>query len=106
MQVTSKVKFVKKQKARCPKITFLPFFLKKIRMTIKPLKIAAKIIFISRKINLNIQNLKIIPYNQKKMQIQHGALFLQFSIHPVYSMVFSLGDLVHIVCTMLYIEFN
>ena len=35
-------------------------------MTIKPLTIAAKIIFISRKINLNIQNLKIVPYNKKK----------------------------------------
>ena len=35
-------------------------------MTIKPLKIVAKIIFISRKTNLNIQNLEIIPYNQKK----------------------------------------
>ena len=31
--------------------------------------------------NLNAQNLKIIPYNKKKkMQIQHDALFLQFSI--------------------------
>ena len=60
---------------------FLPFFSKKFRMTIKPLnRIAAKIIFISRKINLNIQNLKIIPYNQKQIQIQQGALFLQFSI--------------------------
>ena len=29
---------------------------------------------------MNIQNLKIIPYNQKKMQIQHGALFAQLSI--------------------------
>ena len=35
-------------------------------MTIKPLKTAAKIIFISRKNNLNIPNLKINPYNQKK----------------------------------------
>ena len=59
-------------------------------MTIKPLKIATKIIFISRKINLNIQNLKIIPYNQeKKKQIQHGALFLQFSIYI-------LGDVIDI----------
>ena len=33
-------------------------------MTIKPFKIAAKIIFVSRKINLNTQNLKIIPYNK------------------------------------------
>ena len=49
-------------------------------MTIKPLKIAAKIIFISRKINLNKQNLKNIPYNQKEIQIEHGALFVQFSI--------------------------
>ena len=59
---------------------FLPFFSKTFRMTIKPLTIAAKIIFISRKINLNIQNLKTIAYNQKKMQIQHGVLFMQFSI--------------------------
>ena len=53
---------------------FFNFF----RMTIKPLKIFANIIFKSRKLYLNkqkkqnIQNLKIIPYNQKKMQIQHG----------------------------------
>ena len=58
---------------------FLPFFSKTFRMTIKPLKIAAKKNFISRKINLKIQNLKIIPYYQKKMQIQHDVLFLQFS---------------------------
>ena len=81
MQVINKLKFVEKkttiQKEICPKITFLPFFSKTFR---KPLKIAEKIIFINRKINLNIQNLKIIPYNQKKMQFQHGALFLQFSI--------------------------
>ena len=56
-------------------------FLQTIHMTIQPLKIAAKNFFISRTINLNIQNLKIIPYNQKKMQIQHGALFLRFSIN-------------------------
>ena len=41
-------------------------FLQNVRMTIKPLKIAAKISFLSTKINLNIQNLKIMPYNQKK----------------------------------------
>ena len=49
-------------------------------LTIKPLKIAAKIIFISRTFDLNLQNLKTIPYNQTNMQIQRGALFLQFSI--------------------------
>ena len=82
MQVTSKLKFVEKQiyiKQYARKLRFY-YFIKKILMTIKPLKIATKIIFISRKINLNIQNLKIIPYSQKKMQIQHGALFLQYSI--------------------------
>ena len=54
-------------------------------MTIKPLKIATKIILIKREINLNIQNLKLIPYNQTKMQIQHGALFLQF-INVIFDM--------------------
>ena len=44
------------QKAICPKITFLPFFSKNFRMTIKPFKIGAKIIFISRKINLKNAN--------------------------------------------------
>ena len=54
-------------------------------MTITPLKIAAKIIFISRQIYLNTQNREIVPYNQTKMQIQHDALFLQFSILNVSS---------------------
>ena len=63
-----------------PQNYVLPFFSKTFCMTIKSLKIAAKMIFINRKINLNIQNLKIIPYNQKKMQIQYDTLFLQFSI--------------------------
>ena len=44
-------------------------------MTIKPLKIAAKINFITRKINLNIRNLKIIPYNQKITQSQQALFF-------------------------------
>ena len=44
---------------------FTIFLKKKFCMTIKPLKISAKIISISRKINLNIQNLKIIPNNQE-----------------------------------------
>ena len=41
-------------------------FLNKFRMTTKPLKIAANIIFMSRQINPNTRNLKIIPYNQEK----------------------------------------
>ena len=49
-----------------PELHFYHISPKKNLMTIKPFKIAAKIIFISRKINLNIQNLKIIPYNQKQ----------------------------------------
>ena len=82
MQVTSKLKFDDNNytESNMPPNFFLPFVSKNYRMTIIPLKIAAKILFISRKFNLNIQNLKIIPYNQKKMQIQHGALLLQFSI--------------------------
>ena len=79
MQVTSKLNFVEKkrtiQKTDSPKITFLPFFSKQFRMTIKPLKIASKIIFISRKINLNIQNLKIISYNQKKNAKMWSVIF-------------------------------
>ena len=50
-------------------------------MTIKPLKIAAKIIFIITNVNQKIQILNIIPHKQKQMQIQRGALFLQFSIY-------------------------
>ena len=34
-------------------------------MSIKPLKIAAQIIFMDRQINLNKRNFKIIPYNQE-----------------------------------------
>ena len=60
---------------------FTIFLQRRNCMTIKPFTVAAKVIFISWKINLTIQNLKIIPYNQKKMQIQHGALCLQFSIY-------------------------
>ena len=52
-----------------PQNYVLPFS-KTFRMTIKPLKIAANIIFTSRNIKLHIQNLEIIPYTQKKMQIQ------------------------------------
>ena len=66
MQVTNKLKFVEKQlyrKQYVPKVRFYHFS-KRNRMTIKSLKIAVKIIFISR---------EIIPYNQKKkkMPIQH-----------------------------------
>ena len=90
LHATSKLKFVEKQlyrKQYAPKLRFYHLKKKKNRMTIKPLKMAAKVIFIIRKINLNVQNLKIISYNQpkkkkkkKKNQIIHGALFLQFSI--------------------------
>ena len=58
----------------------LPFFSKKIHMTIKPLKIASQTIFIDRQINLNTRNFKIIAYNQKNYKNKHGALFLRFSI--------------------------
>ena len=63
-----------------PQSYVFTIFLQTFLHDYQPLKIAAKIFFITMKINLNIQNLKIIPYNQKKMQIQYGALFLQFSI--------------------------
>ena len=93
MQVTSTLKLVEKQLHRKQYAPKLRFYFKHFRMTIKPLKIAAKIIFIFRKINLNIQNLKIIPYNQKETkQIQPGALFLQFSVWwscDVYSNAFN-----------------
>ena len=74
MQVTSKPKFVEKtamQKAVCPRILFLPFFSKKICMTVsfKPLKIAAEIIFISRKIYLDIHNFKITLTTRKKCKV-------------------------------------
>ena len=58
-----------------PQIDVLSFFSEHIRMTIKPLKIAAKIIFIIRKINLNIQNLKIISYNQKNANSTWYVIF-------------------------------
>ena len=45
------------------------FFSKSFRMTIKPLKIAADIIFMSRQMNLSTRNLKIIPYNQEKYKL-------------------------------------
>ena len=93
MQITRKLKFVEKttiQKQYAPKLRFLPFFSKTFRMTIKPLNSAAKIIFISMKINPNTQNLKIIPYKQRKMSIQHDALFLQFSILLCITIVFRL----------------
>ena len=83
MQVTGKLKSVETipiQKAAFPKITFLPFFSKKIRMTIKPFKIAVQIIFIDRQINLNTWHFKIITYNQEIYKNKHGALFLRFSM--------------------------
>ena len=58
-------------------------FFKAFCMTTKPLNIAAKIIFMSRQYNLNTRNLKIIPYNQEKMQIKHDALFLHISIYQL-----------------------
>ena len=56
---------------------------KKNRMTIKPLKIAAKIIFISRKINLNIQNLNIIPTTRKKCKFNMGVIV---AVQYIYDM--------------------
>ena len=38
-------------------------------MTTKPLKIATHIIFMSRQINLNARNFKIISYNQEKCKL-------------------------------------
>ena len=38
-------------------------------MTIKPLKIAAQIIFMDRQMNLNKQTFKTIPYNQEKYKL-------------------------------------
>ena len=78
IQVTRKLKCVEKKiyrKQYAPKITFLPFFSKDFRMTINSLKIAAKIIFISRKIYLNIQNLEIIPDNQKEYKFNMVRYF-------------------------------
>ena len=68
MQITCKLKFAEKQlyRKQFAQYYLLAFFSKHFRMTIRPLKIATKIIFISRQINLSTQNLKIIPYNQKK----------------------------------------
>ena len=57
------------------------FRTKKIRMAVKPLKIAAQIIFIDRQINLNTRNFKIIANNQENYKNKHGALFLRFSIY-------------------------
>ena len=63
MQVTSKLKCVEKlyRKQYAPKLRFYHFSPK------------------CRKNNLNIQYL--YPLQPDKMQIQHGALFLQFSIY-------------------------
>ena len=58
-----------------PQNNVFTIFLQKNHMTIKPIKIAAKIIFKSRKINLNIQNLKIITYNQKKCKFNMVRYF-------------------------------
>ena len=90
------------KKEICPKITFLPFFSKHFRMTIKPFKIAEKIIFISRKINLNIQNLKIILYNQTKKKnsanstwcvifaVQYKNIYILSKIKSIQAIVFVL----------------
>ena len=51
------------------------FFLNFFRMTSIPLNIAAKIIFMSRQINQNTGNLKIIPYKQEKCKLNMIALF-------------------------------
>ena len=83
MQVTGKLKSVEKdiyKKQFSPKLRFYLLFSKKICMTIKPLKIAAQIIFLDRQINLNTRNSKIIAYNQEICKTKHGALFLRFSI--------------------------
>ena len=81
MQVTCKFKSAKKKKKKDlyrkqynPK-RFNLFSPKKIRMTTKPLKIAAKIIFMSRQINLNTRNLKVITYNQEKCKLNMTCYF-------------------------------
>ena len=56
MQVTGKLKSVENdiyKKQYSPKLRFYLFFSKEIRMTIKPIKIVAQLIFIDRQINLN-----------------------------------------------------
>ena len=58
-----------------PKKFVFTIILKKFRMTSKPLKIPAKIIFINRKINLTIQPLKIIPYHHKKYKFNMCVIF-------------------------------
>ena len=78
MQGTGKLKSVEKDLCRkkySPKLRLHLFFSKKIRMTIKPLKIAAQIIFIDRQVNLNTWNFKIVAYNQERYKNKHGALF-------------------------------
>ena len=52
-------------------------------MTIKPLKIAAQIIFMDRQINTNTRTFKIIPYNQEiyklnMMRYFCGSVYLYF----------------------------
>ena len=79
MQVTGKLKSVVKilyKKQYSPIITFLPFFSKKIHMTIKQLKIAAQIVFMNRQIKLNTRNFKIIPYNEEKYKLDMVRYFL------------------------------
>ena len=44
-------------------------------MTINSLKIAAQRIFMNRQINLNTQNFKSIPYNQKKYKLDMVRYF-------------------------------
>ena len=83
MQVIGKLKSVGKkkkkkktlQKAVFPKITFLPFFSKKIHMAIKQLKIAVQIIFMNRQIKMNTRNFKIISYNEEKYKLDMVRYF-------------------------------
>ena len=62
------------KKQYSPKLP-LPFFSKTIHITIKPLKIAAHIIFLDGQINANAWNFKIIPYNQEKYKLNMMRYF-------------------------------
>ena len=78
MRVTGKLKPVGKTYTVLtvfPKITFLPFFSKKIHMAIKQPQIAAHIIFMNRQIKLNTRNFKIVPYNEEKYKLDMVRYF-------------------------------
>ena len=65
-----------------PQNLVFTIILQTFRKTIKPFKIAAKIIFIRWEIDLNIQSLKIISYNRNK--IANSTWCATFAVQYMY----------------------